>query len=335
MGAGTAVVEAMVLGRRVIGCDLNSLAVFVTRVKTTPLTARERAAVEHWADTVVSTLSFRRMTDLSSVLHDARTKNLQIPRARPFKKFFAQALLTVKQLPTNNARAFVRCALLNLGQWALNGRRQQTSLSDARARLSVIIHDMLKDVRRFEDAVAAGGGRPPTLINARAAELPDHSALADGLRGDLVVTSPPYPGIHVVYHRWQVDGRRETPAPYWIAACRDGQGSAFYNFADRREETYDRYFRELANSFSAVRRVVRPGALVLQLVAFSSPRIQLPRYLEIMTRSGFDEVRADADMGDRRHHRIWRHVPGRHWHASMKGALPSAREVVLIHRARH
>ena len=30
---------------------------------------------------------------------------------------------------------------------------------------------------------------------------------------DLVVTSPPYPGIHMLYHRWQVDGRKETDAP--------------------------------------------------------------------------------------------------------------------------
>ena len=45
MGGGTTVIEAMVAGRRVIGADLNSLAVFVTRVKTTPLTKREKKEV--------------------------------------------------------------------------------------------------------------------------------------------------------------------------------------------------------------------------------------------------------------------------------------------------
>ncbi len=38
MGGGTAIVEAMAMGRRAVGVDLNSLAHFVTTVKTTPLT---------------------------------------------------------------------------------------------------------------------------------------------------------------------------------------------------------------------------------------------------------------------------------------------------------
>ena len=36
MGGGTTIVEAMAQGRRVVGNDLNSLAVFVAKVKTTP-----------------------------------------------------------------------------------------------------------------------------------------------------------------------------------------------------------------------------------------------------------------------------------------------------------
>src|SRR6267143_1397430 len=37
MGGGTAIVEAYARGRAVVGCDLNSLAVFVTRAKVTTL----------------------------------------------------------------------------------------------------------------------------------------------------------------------------------------------------------------------------------------------------------------------------------------------------------
>ena len=40
----------------------------------------------------------------------------------------------------------------------------------------------------------------------------------------LVVTSPPYPGVHVLYHRWQVDGRKEAPLPFMIANKLDGAG---------------------------------------------------------------------------------------------------------------
>jgi hypothetical protein len=193
---------------------------------------------------------------------------------------------------------------------------------------------MLSDLRELETIVSATGASLPTLINARAAELPGHEPFARGFQADLLVTSPPYPGIHVLYHRWQVDGRRETPAPYWIAACQDGKGGAFYNFAHRRDKRSEGYFQELASSFDAIRQVMKPGALVIQLVAFSRRTSQLARYLEVMSCAGFDEVKADKEMGARRHHRIWRTVPGRRWHATMKGSTPSAREVVLIHRAR-
>lgn len=334
MGGGTTAVEGTVLGRKVIGGDVNELGTFVAQVKTTPLSVSEREAVRKWVDTVVPTLSYRCNRDtLSESLDDRRTRGMQLPHARPIKKLFAQALHTLGDLPSTHASDFIRCALLNVGQWSLNGRRKKTSLDDVRTRLTKVIHEMLESILQYEDAVDLAGGIVPTILNARAGSLPDTSPFSDGLKGDLVVTSPPYPGIHVIYHRWQVDGRRETPAPYWLTASRDGRGCAFYSFADRRDKTFERYFGELQSSYTAVRRILRSGALVVQMVAFSEPRRQLPRYLKAMHEAGFDEIRADVELGARRHSRIWRSVPGRRWHANFKGALPSSREVVLIHRA--
>src|SRR6185437_1913674 len=48
MGGGTAIVEALVAGRRVVGNDLNSLATFITKVKITPLTPAEVASIREW-----------------------------------------------------------------------------------------------------------------------------------------------------------------------------------------------------------------------------------------------------------------------------------------------
>ena len=50
----------------------------------------------------------------------------------------------------------------------------------------------------------------------------------------LVLTSPPYPGVHVLYHRWQVDGRKEAPLPFMIANKLDGAGSSYYTMGDRK-----------------------------------------------------------------------------------------------------
>jgi hypothetical protein len=149
-------------------------------------------------------------------------------------------------------------------------------------------------------------------------------------RAALVVTSPPYPGIHVLYHRWQVDGRKETPAPYWISQCSDGHGGAFYTFGDRRHHTSDAYFDAVLSAFLGIHHVLQDGAHVVQMIAFSEPATQLHRYLEVMSRAGFEEQQI-ANAGDGR---IWRDVPNRRWHAAMRGRTKGAQEVILVHRAR-
>src|SRR4029077_14877291 len=90
-----------------------------------------------------------------------------------------------------------------------------------------------------------------------------------------VLTSPPYPGVHVLYHRWQVDGRRETAAPYWVAGCSDGQGASFYNFGDRHEEGLASYFEASLRTLRGVRALMRPGAHIVQIIAFTNPNLQL------------------------------------------------------------
>ena len=59
----------------------------------------------------------------------------------------------------------------------------------------------------------------------------------------LVVTSPPYPGVHVLYHRWQVDGRKETALPFMIAQQARWRGvSQYYTMGDRKYPELKTYF---------------------------------------------------------------------------------------------
>ena len=255
--------------------------------------------------------------------------------ARPIKKIIALALSSIAELPSTRARDFVRCALLNTGQWALNGRGRQTPLWEFRRRLQQVVREMLIGLDEYTKLVSSHGATTsrPRLINANAAELDKLGPFIAGERADLVVTSPPYPGIHMRYHRWQVDGRRESPAPYWIAACHDGEGEAFYNFAGRRDSATDAYFEESLRTLRAIRQVVREGAVMVQMVAFGNRQRHLPRYLQNMHVAGFEELRADTLSPAAGRRRIWRTVPRRRWHVNHKGDLPSAREVVLIHKA--
>ncbi len=324
MGGATTIVESIARGRRAVGCDLNSLAIFVARAKTTVLSANDQAVLKHWADSVVPTLSYwLTPDDLDDFVCARRTQNLSLPAARPIKKVLALALRSLSAL-SEDATALARCALLNVGQWALNGGGRQPTLTEFRDRLQTTVHEMLTGVEALDECVD-GRFSPPVLIYDSAARIGEHQPFAGGAKASLAITSPPYPGIHMLYHRWQVDGRRETAAPYWLAECNDGHGASFYNFAYRSENAADKYFAESLKTLTAVRQVLHDGAYFVQLIAFSNPKRHLPRYLANMEQAGFSEVRTDR--------RTWRKVPSRRWHATLKGALSSSREVVLIHRA--
>jgi hypothetical protein len=329
MGGGTTIVEALARGRRAIGNDLNSLAAFITKVKVTPLDLRESNALRKWATQVVPDLNYHIPREvLASFIDTDKTRNLSLVRGRFIKKILAGAIASVEQLPTKDAKEFARCAILSAAQWALDGRKKHTSLSEFRQRLSKTLVQMLVSLEELCSAMdSAGGARSCVLENENATHI-DHLPIffKKGERVKLVVTSPPYPGIHMLYHRWQVDGRRETPAPYWIAGCADGQGASFYNFGDRRQADARSYFATSLLTLKAIRRVMAPGGVIVQMVAFSDPRNQLPRYLNNMKQAEFRELSAGSS-------RIWRDVPSRRWHANLKGDTPSSREVVLIHRA--
>src|SRR5215210_520617 len=145
------------------------------------------------------------------------------------------------------------------------------------------------------------------------------------LQANLVVTSPPYPGVYVLYHRWKVQGRKETPAPYWIADSRDGYGQAHYQFGDRRHQDLRKYFQGICDSFNAIKSLLDPAALVVQMVAFSDPSWQVSRYLEAMHGAGYDEIMPEA-LGIEHEDRIWRDVPGRKWYAAIHGGLSTSKE---------
>jgi len=337
MGGGTTVVEAMAAGRRVIGNDLNELAVFVARVKTSRLISEEVDALHRWALEIPGNVNFRRPISDDEAMPDVRvSRNLGLYRSRYVKKGIALALGTVSSLPTENCRNFARCAILHVSQLALDGRRTHTSLEEFRAKLRSRTIEMLDEADAFSGVTAhlSSGTGHCYLYEGDARELPLKPAFTDHCeQADLVITSPPYPGVHVLYHRWQVDGRKETPAPYWIAACRDGEGAAYYNFGGRKQLGLRRYFESAAKSFAAVRSVMKNGAYLVQLVAFSDPTAQLPLYLDALAGAGLEEAflfRRSGEAGDRR---VWRDVPNRKWHATSKGITRGAREVVLIHRA--
>jgi DNA modification methylase len=328
MGGATSILEGFVAGRRVYGCDINSLSVFIAKVKTTPLSNSAIENVTVWAKGVAECMRLRYPTiGLEDILGDSRAKNLTLPRARQLKKAVAIALYSLDQLITPPERDFARCLILKTSQWAFDNRKRTTPLSEFRERFVSNAYEMAVDLQDFSRLCRREKLRlrDRTILQCDAAELHKCGDFV-GNKAALVVTSPPYPGIHMLYHRWQVDGRRESPAPYWITDSQDGQGASYYTFTGRRRNDLGPYFEKVVNTMASVRKCLKKDGHVVQMVSFAEPERHLKLYLGAMEKAGFEEVKET-------YHRIRRDVPNRKWHANFNGKTAASREVVLVHRA--
>lgn len=330
MGGGTSIIEGLALGRAMLGVDINALAHFVAAVRTTPLSQADEEQLLNWAQRV------SRFFDPAAFdwRHEPSVPNLP----RPIETVLAGALVFARDLPFPRQRAFARCALLRLGQWALEAR----DLSPMRRRslaqeLPRLVRLMLAGLRQFVEQCRRAGLTKDQitthrlLLNRGTVGVHEEEPLKP-LRGRirLVLTSPPYPAVHVLYHRWQVRGRKETPAPYWIADVPDGCGASFYTFGSRTPTGLENYFRALTAAFSSIRSLLAPNALVVQLVAFADSASHLPRYLRAMTNAGYVETRPLGDQSSR----LRRRVPNRRWYAKLQGESSAASELLLLHRLR-
>ncbi len=340
MGGGTTLVEGKSAGRNVVGTDISGLAVFISRVKTTVLRPSEYSELSEWSAQLNRSLILTktpngedlRWKDLGYFRNMAGSSTWRIQKA------LRLILAAVGDLKSPAARRFARCVTLRTGQWALDNRKDIPSVPTFRRKFHENLAQMLADAtamgRLSEDSQARHklGGKPRVLCFQRSAiGIEDDPRIASLPQPTLVLTSPPYPGVHVLYHRWQVQGRRETPAPFWIAGQLDGEGPSFYNFGNRHQMGLSDYYKYAAKAFESIGRLCSPGTLIAQLVAFSDASWQLPQYLQTMDRAGFREIllAGDSPVSGQR---IWRNVPNRRWYTRKRHSSDSGKEVLLFHR---
>lgn len=335
VGGGTTLVEAMVSGRHAIGTDISSLATFVSEVKTTVYDEDDLACLQRWCDAIAEGINICEPVEHDAHYEDAGyMRHLDSAANWRLKKAIEQVMSSARKLKPHRLEAFARCVLLRTSQWALNGRKKLPSIDEFRAMLVTDANAMIEGARELRQAIlAAGYGTANvTCLNRTTKGLEGDSVFADGRRPRLVVTSPPYPGVHVLYHRWQVDGRKETPAPFWIANRLDGDGAAYYTMGSRTKEL-NSYFANLKASLQSVAALCDSNTMVVQVVAFAQPEWQLPRYLSVADDVGLAECLLPSGTFTP-DGRLWRTVPNRRWYADQRGRTNGSQEVVLFHRLR-
>lgn len=339
LGGGTTLVEARALGRIGVGFDLNALSGFLVRAKTSVITEEDARALRSWGERLVDRLNLRRPSRrATNWIELGYQKNLSGKKTWPTRKLLEQGLETISEVGNSRQERLARAVLLKTAQWALDCRTHVPSAEEFRRQLLVHVDDVVRGALEFGAAARRAdrgyqtGRRPRTLFFQRSVEdIENEPRVAEYLPPRLIVTSPPYPGVHVLYHRWQIQGRRETPAPFWIANAMDGNGASYYTFGDRHRPGLEQYFLTAERVFSSLGRIAGPRTTVVQMVAFSDPTWQLPAYLNVMSAAGFREVQYPG-MANAPDGRAWRVVPGRKWYARSRGTIPASKEVVLIHK---
>lgn len=330
-GGGTTVVEALVAGRRAIGVDLSELALFIARAKSTPLSPRQLQAVGVWLDEVSKDV--KSLISAHEDSGDARLRNLP----GHHRNLLARLRRTISQLPRGHCREFAYCLLLKTGQWAFDGKEHLPTPKQIVARLRESFDEMHYGMTAYVDQLRLTGATKQQVFERRRLRLCRAEMLTMQSLGmtepsvSLVVTSPPYPGVHVLYNRWQVQGRRETTAPFFLTGRRDLGGPSKYTIVDRKTKRPEEYFAAIENSFRSVLALLRPDAHVIQLVSFADAEQSLPSYLDAMTRAGLKLCDSYRRSSKSLH---WRHVPSRRWYARVGAVSDSSasNEVLLVHR---
>lgn len=314
MGGGTTLVEALALGRHAVGVDISSLATFISEVKTTLYTEDDLQRLEQWAIHVIGLIHMRRQGSPDREYTEAGyCRHMDKRSTWRLRKAIEQSLKTATHLNPSRLELFARCAILRTAQWALDGRKKLPSITEFRETLASYASEMISGARQLR-LIAEANSHAPGLtvhcLNRSTTGLEKEPLLQKTQKPKLVITSPPYPGIHVLYHRWQVDGRKETPAPFWIANTLDGSGAAYYTMGDRKAHELRTYFDNLRSSLSSVAALCSTETTIVQVMAFSEPSWQLPRYLSVADDAGLSEFFLPnlRSVGDGR---LWRSVPNR------------------------
>lgn len=324
MGGGTTIVEAIANGRKAIGFDISPLAHFITDVKTTPLSDHDKNLVMEWASRIVINNTPNTQIDISDLRN--------VPHEQ--KNILINIADEIKRLELPRQRNFAKCILLRLGQWMLDCRKGVPSDDKIQVELVKLVHHAIEGLDEFVSTSKGSGIAKNKITGSRKLfvgsidSLGKQKFLAENNKGiKLILTSPPYPGVHVLYHRWQVNSRKETPAPFWLAGLKDGNNEAYYTLGGRSTRGQIEYFDRLRTLFKSARDYISEDGLVIQLVAFADLDRHLPEFLRAMNDAGYKETFPLDDT------RITRQVPNRKWYTNLNDVnkQQASVETVLFH----
>jgi DNA modification methylase len=323
VGGGTSAVEAMVSGRNFVGTDINELAIFSSKLKTTLISSTDARTLLNWSEELMlaRTISERREND--------EIYFINVPK--PVELLSRKILTAIRSLPGKKLQNFAKGALLRLGQLEVEQRLTITDIKHAEELFKGILFTNLQQARTLHKEIQRNI-IPDLQIHLANAGSPEVANIwnTSSRPFNLVLTSPPYPERHILYHKWQVKGRSETRLPYWIIESNQVESESFYTMSPRDSDaSLEIYITNMLSVFENLNEVMEKNGVFVQVIAFSDVKRQLPVYLDTMKEAGFVEIKnIDTNSLDGR---LWREVPNRRWFNRIDSAR-QCKEVILFHR---
>jgi len=137
VGGGTSLVEAIAAGRDGIGLDINELAVFVAKAKSTVYSDAELARVSRCMDALTK-VTLRGVVQDDEIVRGRYQLNMDRRHVWRVRDFLAVCLSRVDELESRIEKNLARCILLRAGQWALDCRKEMPTVREFRGQLRLV-----------------------------------------------------------------------------------------------------------------------------------------------------------------------------------------------------
>lgn len=296
-GSGTTLLEGVIRNRRVVGLDSNPIAILISKVKTTPLSAVQRRAVQRFLVNLSEKLEIIRETSCLYLTAEEHVPLLHFPNVEHW--FQENVRIEVSFLLNLITMHNYDESVSNFLKLCLSSIMTKVSNQDSETRW-VAVNKEIKNGYVLDQFIRKANDNLDRLqqlgvylrgTNPNASIICDdimsiHNHLKNHLV-DLVVTSPPYPNSYdyYLYHKLRMfvlDYNHKT-------VQRRELGSR--NKHSDRNQNLDRFMNTMERAIREIRDVLKHRGNIALVVGDSIIRGRLismgTKYVELLEKCGF------------------------------------------------
>jgi len=326
-GGGTTLIESLGLGRKVIGNDISPLAYFISKAKATPLNEKELNILRGWYKSMCNKLANKSKYRL--VPHKLINGERVALKTHSVLIYIRNEALKVKN---NNVRNFALLIVLNIAQKCFDNRLHKPTpayLINSFIRLGKYAIDVIDEYSMLLKINFNKYSKSVLQVKQMdSAKITVKTKLTK--KATLILTSPPYPGVHILYNKWQLYGRRETYLPYELLNINSKHKESYFTLGSRKNKN-DEYFIKLENIFTSLKKLINNDAYVVQVISFNKSCEQLRKFRETMIKAGYKEISPPTSTESY----LTRKVPNRKWYNARRKGPDSSSEYIFIHQIKN